>query len=185
MQTQLIDQLITYTGRELRSHWIYEQTGVLGDALVAFIGPCNVTTAHMVDLEDVRHNRPIYSQVMLHFIGEFFSKSLTETILLQRLLISQVQQQLMGSCQNLQIIRTGNDLYEGEAKLTVSIASASPISTLLHAGLNIVSEGTPVLTKGLRDYNLEPLEFARTLLSAFKQEYESLQRDRCKVKPTS
>ncbi len=185
MQIQLIDQEMTYNGTQLRSHWIYETTGQLGDALVAFIGPCDVTLEHMVDLEDVRQEKPIASRSMLHFIGEFYKLPLSETILLQRLLISQIQQRLTEQKKEFSLVRTGNDLYDGENKLTVSIATASPVSTLLHAGINIVSEGTPVPTRGLADYQVEALPFARQILTDFQKEYESIKRDLAKVRPVT
>ena len=57
MQTQFIDQPIDYDGTQLRSHWIYETTGHLGESLVAFSGGCDVSIEHLVDLEDARHDR--------------------------------------------------------------------------------------------------------------------------------
>ncbi len=178
MRVQLIDNEITYDGSQLRSHWIYEKTGQLGDALVAFVGACDVSLERMVDLEDVRHQRPIASQRMLHFIGEFFNNDLPQTILLQRLLVSLIQQRIQAPLR-----RTGNDLYEGDDKLTVSIATASQVSTLLHAGINISSQGTPVPTRGLADYKIDPISFAQDVLADFKQEFESISRDISKVRP--
>jgi uncharacterized protein len=187
MKTYFIDKAITYDGTQLRSHWIYENTELLADALVAFIGPCDVSLDHMVDLEDVRNKRPIYSQSMLHFMGEFYRSSLAETILLQRLLISQVQEGLMNHLRArqaapLQVNRIGNDLYEGDKKISVSVATTSPTSTLIHAGINIISDGTPVLTKGLADFDIEPIGFADKILNSFKTEFESLERDLAKVR---
>lgn len=184
MQTLFIDKPIPYTGTQLRSHWIYETTGQLGDALVAFCGACDVSTDHLVDLEDARNDRPIASRSMLHLIGEFYGVTLKETILLQRLLISLIQQRITIHVGG-QLQRTGNDLYEGEKKLTVSIATASPVSTLLHAGINIESEGTPVPTKGLADYGIEPTEFAGHVLADFSKEYQSVHRDMAKVRSVS
>lgn len=182
MQTKFLDKEITYDGTQLRSHWNYEVADMLGDALVAFLGPCHVDVSHLVDLEDARHERIIKSRSMLHFIGEFFDRSLNETILLQRLLICQLQQRLMREKDGMSLRRSGNDLYDGEFKLTVSIATSSPVSTLIHAAINIISEGTPVPTKGLRDYGIEPKAFARHLLADFAEEWGSLQRDRAKVR---
>ncbi len=182
MDIRLIDTQIDYDGTQLRPHWIYETQGLMGDALVAFQGSCDVDLEHMVDLEDVRQEAPIASRSMLHFIGEFFELSLRETILLQRLLITLLQQRVGAYC-NTPLHRTGNDLYESDKKLTVSIATASPVSTLIHAGINIESEGTPVPTKGLNDYGIEPVSFAEQILEDFKQEFESVRRDLAKVKP--
>jgi len=178
MNIQFIDTQIDYSGTQLRSHWIYETTEQLGDSLVAFVGACDVNVDHLVDLEDARQDRPIASRSMLHFIGEFYGVSLRETVLLQRLLISLIQQRIVGA----PLRRTGNDLYDGADKLTVSIATASPVSTLLHAGINIVSEGTPVPTKGLNDYGIEPIAFAQQILEDFRREVSGVQRDIAKVR---
>ena len=183
MQTRFLARQLTYDGTQLRSHFIYEQTGYLGNCLLSFAGPCHVAVDDLVDLDDARHGRFIKSQAMLHFIGEFFDRSLNETILLQRLLISQVQQRLMQSIDGFCPRRSGNDLYDDEFKLSVSIATCSPVSTLIHAGINISSAGTPVPTKGLSDYGLEPQPFAERILADFQEEYAGLQRDRTKVRP--
>lgn len=186
MKTHFIDTQINYDGTQLKSHWIYDVTGDLGDSLVAFVGACDVNVDHLVDLEDARNNRPIASRSMLHFIAEFFDGSLKETILLQRLLISLLQQRItdrVGAQLISPLQRIGNDLYENDKKLTVSIATASPVSTLIHAGINISSEGTPVPTKGLSDYGIEPIEFAQEILADFMKEYTSVLRDLAKVRP--
>lgn len=185
MHIHFLDKRINYNGTQLHSHWIFESTGILGDSLVGFVGACDVGVENLVDLEDVRNEQPIFSQSMLHFIGEFFDISLKETVLLQRLLISLIQQRLkesVGAQFIAPIIRMGNDLYERDLKLTVSIATASPVSTLIHAGINIKSERTPVPTKGLNDYGIEPIVLAEQILDDFKEEFESIQRDLAKVR---
>ncbi len=182
MKILWLETEITYDGNQLRPHWIYKNHGLLGDACVAFIGPCELPIEKMVDLEDVTHHRPIHSQKMLHFIAEFFHTDLEKTILLQRNLVSLAQQEIVFRTKNSQLIRGGNDLYEEGAKLSVSIATATPISTLIHFGINILKEGTPVPTKGLADYQIEPITFAKSLLETFKNEVETLAIHRAKVR---
>lgn len=176
---------LVYDGSQLKPHWIFKNFGIQGDAVVAFAGGCDVAVERMVDLADVRDNKPIFSRNMLHFVGEFFDWDLTRTILTQRLLVSLVQQELMFRIEKSgkpSIVRGGNDLYDDGAKLSVSIATASPISTLLHFGINIVSEGTPVKTKGLEDYKIDPVSFARALLESFRDEIETVRQARAKVR---
>ena len=73
MQTKYITaQQITYDGHQLAPHWIYRNFDILGDAIVAFVGPCKVDLSEMVDIEDVKAEAPIYSPLMLHCIAEFF-----------------------------------------------------------------------------------------------------------------
>jgi len=176
------DQPIDYDGSQLKSHWIFQNFGILGDAAVAFCGACDVTIEKMVDLADVRDNKPIFSKSMLHVIAEFFDSDLTRTILTQRLLVSLAQQELIFRIQKPAVVRGGNDLYDDGAKLSVSIATASPVSTLVHFGINIVSEGTPVKTKGLADYKIDPADFARGLLESFCNEIQTVSEARAKVR---
>lgn len=183
MHIKFVEQAILYDGSQLVPHWIYKTFGLMGNALVAFRGGCHVPLEKMVDLADVREKKNIFSHEMLHFVGEFFDQDLTKTILLQRLLVSLAQQEIMFRSRNSLIVRGGNDLYEGDAKLSVSIATASPVSTLLHFGINLTSHGTPVKTKGLNDYKIEVEPFAKALLESFKNEFESLSVARSKVKP--
>lgn len=182
MQTKFIDQKIDYDGSQLAPHWIYKTFGLLGDAVVSFQGRCDVRLDKMVDQVDVKENQPIFSEEMLHFVGEFFDTDLTKTILLERLLVSLAQQEIVFRSKKQTIVRGGNDLYDGDAKLSVAIATASPVSTLIHFGINISSKGTPVKTKGLNDYGIEPIPFAQALLESFRNELATLMEARSKVK---
>ncbi|MBI3540603.1 MAG: DUF366 family protein, partial [Deltaproteobacteria bacterium] len=145
-------------------------------------GSCDVPIEKMVDQVDVKENKPIFSEEMLHFVGEFFDLDLEKTILLGRLLVSLSQQEINFRNPKARVIRGGNDLYDMDAKLSVSIATASPVSTLLHFGINISSQGTPVKTKGLADYEIDPNSFASALLESFKNEYQTFKEARSKVR---
>lgn len=185
MLIKYLDQRIDYDGSQLAPHWIYKTCGLLGDAVVAFRGGCQVPLEKMVDQVDVREGKPIFSAEMLHFVGEFFETDLVKTILLERLLVSLAQQEIIFRSRSRGspfIIRGGNDLYDGEAKLSVAIATASTLSTLLHFGINIRSHGTPVKTKGLSDYGIEPESFAKTVLESFRHEVATLSEARAKVR---
>ena len=103
------EEKITYDGTQLRPHWILEQFDIQGHAMVAFEGPAEVTLDHMVDIEDVKKKAPIYSPLMLHFLGEWFIDSLDTGILLQHLFIAEIYESLFEKgIQNLQ--RKGNDI---------------------------------------------------------------------------
>ncbi|MBI1909551.1 MAG: DUF366 family protein [Deltaproteobacteria bacterium] len=183
MKIKFLEQRIDYNGSQLKSHWIFQNSGILGNAAVAFIGHCAVDPEHMVDLVDLKEGKKIASDEMLHFLVELFDTTLDQTIVLQRLLVSLAQQEILFRLQKPVVVRAGNDLYEGDAKLSVSIATSSPVSTLIHYGLNISSANTPVKTKGLNDYQIDPVPFAKTLLETFRHEVESLKEARAKVKP--
>jgi len=181
MHTFLMEQTQNYTGRELSSHWIYSQTGLAGNALLAFRGPCQVNLTDLVDLADVRANAPIYSENMLHFLLEHFQADLCSMVLRQRLLTCLIQSAFHQTGQT-QVQRQGDDLYDGPAKLSVSIATVSPVSGLIHFGINLSSHNTPVLTKGLDDYGINWQTFAQNILNAYQAEEQSVQQALVKVR---
>ena len=149
MKTKFIDEEIKYIGSQLAPHWIYRNFNIQGDAIVAFAGECDVNLAEMVDIEDVINNEPIYSKNMLSFISEQFGITLTEGVFRQRLLICIIKELLEE--RGIFVIRRGDDLIIDGGKLSVSIATKSITSVLIHTGLNIISEGAPVKASGLTD----------------------------------
>ncbi|MFO7946209.1 MAG: DUF366 family protein [Armatimonadota bacterium] len=181
-QVLSLEQPRTYTGRELRSLWIYETFGVAGNALVAFIGPCEVMTENLVDAEDRREGTTIRAARMLHFIIEHFDDSLAAAVLRQRLFITSIRDALQSLVPTASLRRDGDDLYVGEAKLTVSIATKSPVSTLIHLGVNIDPTGAPVEACGLGQWDVNVEELAATLTAAYVEEMEAVQFATTKVR---
>lgn len=182
LQTKFIEKEIPYTGAELRSHFIYDQFDILGDAAVAFIGSAKVDLNQMVDLEDVKQKKPIYSEKMVHFLIEHFETNLKQMVFCQRMLIALMLEEILKRTKKLSLRRAGDDLFDNEAKLTVSIATATPVSSVIHTGINISSRNTPVLTKGLEDYSIDPKDFAETILQSYQREIVSIQKAVCKVR---
>ena len=184
LRTLFVPDEMQYTGEQLRSLWAFERFDLLGDCAVAFIGPCDVQPRHMKDAEDLKASARIYSERMLHFIVEHFDADLDRAVLRQRLLIALMAENLnrrLGG--EPPVRRVGADLYDGIYKLTVSIASVSPVSALIHAGVNISSRNTPVPTRGLDDYGVNAREFGEETLAAYAQECALAHRSRCKVRP--
>lgn len=173
---------INYDGSQLRSHWVFETFSLTGDACVAFIGGCDVSLEHMVDLVDKQAKCKIFSKKMLHFIIERFNDNLDNAILHQRLFVSIIAETLKSFNKEIIVERRGNDLYDKDAKINVSIATASPVSTLIHVGVNIESNGTPVKTKGLNDYKIDPNKFAEAVLKRYNDEVEGIKVARSKVR---
>ena len=182
MNCLFIDKRIDYTGRQLRSHYIYEQFGVTGDAIIAFCGTCDVEREAMVDVEDVIAQNKIYSDAMLHFLVEHFNTDLERIILRQMLLATIVHDCLIHAHGSIVVIRKGSDLYDNDAKLSVSVATVSPVSALIHFGINISSAHTPVITKGLEDYGIDPNQFARTVMEQYSRDHDTVDRVRSKVR---
>ena len=137
MKIKYIDEEVKYIGSQLAPHWIYKNYKLQGDAIVAFCGECEVKLTEMVDIEDVINNEPIYSKSMLSFITEQFNINLVEGVFRQRLLICIIKEEL--EKRGIFVVRNGDDLMINGAKLTVSIATKSHTSILIHTGINILS----------------------------------------------
>ncbi|MDO8494128.1 MAG: DUF366 family protein [Deltaproteobacteria bacterium] len=185
MNSAFLEKPFSYDGKQLRSRWIGQTADLQGDAIVSFIGKADVPIENMVDLEDVAANKPIYSEEMLHFIIEIFDKDLERMILRQRLLIAIIMEELKYFPQCQKIHRRGNDLYDEKNKLSVSIATSSPHSCLIHTGINISSRNTPLATKGLNDYDIEPRTFAEAVMKRFCEELKGIRHAQTKVRTVS
>lgn len=174
MQTEFIDKEIKYEGFQLSPHWIYKNFNIQGDATIAFTGECDVKLEEMVDIEDVINNEPIYSKSMLHFISEQFNIGLVEGVLRQRLLICKIKETL--EKRGFNISRNGDDLFYNDKKLTVSIATKSATSVLIHTGINIISSGAPVMASGLtEDMGITDIkELAYDVISEYASELNDI-----------
>jgi len=181
VQTLFIDKEIKYIGSQLRPHWIYENFHVLGDAIAAFCGEVDVKIDEMVDIEDVINNEPIYSKKMLNFIIEQFDIDLTSIVLAQRLFISIIKEVLEEY--GISVKRCGDDLFYDNRKLSVSIATKSITSCLIHTGLNIIKEGAPICASDLSEMGISNIkELALKIMDKYKQEYESIKLATYKVR---
>ena len=174
MKTEFLKQNIKYVGTQLAPHWIYKNFKIQGDTVVAFIGECEVKLTEMVDIEDVINNEPIYSKSMLSFISEQFNVSLIEGVFRQRLLICIIKEAL--EKRGFKITRDGDDLFYENKKLSVSIATKSQTSVLIHTGLNILSQGAPIEVSGLSsELHITDIEgFAQEVLENYKNELDDI-----------
>lgn len=182
---------IEYDGSQLRSLWAYANADVQGDSIVFFRGPCSVSEEYMVDMENKKENAIISSPEMLHFIVEYFGCDIDRIVLLQRLLVSVVIETLRYSTfDDVELEREFDNIYayvsdeEERGKLSVSVATVSPISGLMHLGLNVTSKGTPVRTAGLEELGVEDVDkFAVEVARRFIEEMKDLKADVSKVRP--
>lgn len=182
MITKYINKKITYTGRELSSLYAYKNFNVQGDSVIAFCGPCQVNIEHLVDQEDVKAKAHIYSQEMVHFIVEKFNLDLEEGIFRQRLYIAIIKEIIEEFSPKLKIIRSGNDLFINKKKLSVSIATLSPVSTLIHIGVNVISKDTPVPAIGLKDLKIAKETFIGQVFKKIEWEENHILQARSKVR---
>ncbi len=181
MKSIFIDKEITYTGRELSPHWIYKNFNIEGSAAIAFIGPVKVDLSEMVDIEDVINNEPISSDKMLNFIIEDFEIGLYHMVALQRLFICIIKEVLEEH--NIFVKRDGDDLFYKERKLSVSIATKSITSSLIHTALNIVSTGAPIEVSSLEEMGIADIKaFALEILKKFTDETDDMNFAKSKVR---
>lgn len=184
MRFLLVREGIAYDGSQLSSLWAFREFGVQGDSIVAFRGPCTVKREALVDLADYRAGSFIYSPDMLHFIAEHFENDLEKAVLRQRLLAVIIKEALEEGL-DCKVTRRGDDLFAGEEKLSVSIATATPVSVMIHFGLNIDATGAPVpaaglLSLGWPEGGIFPL--AERVLAAYAEETAEVRLARCKVR---
>ena len=182
MNTKFVEENIKYIGSQLAPHWIYKKFGMQGDSIVAFIGECKVDLSEMVDIEDVINQEPIYSKQMLSFITEQFGISLSEGVCRQRLLMCIIKELLEE--RGIFVVRDGDDLLIDNRKLSVSIATKSITSVLMHTGLNILSEGAPVSASGLTsELGITDIkEFALEVMQRYSEEITDIMYATTKVR---
>ncbi|RZA04613.1 MAG: DUF366 family protein [Proteobacteria bacterium] len=184
--TKVLPGEIAYSGHELSPHWIAKQTGVFASSIVAFRGPCDVATGEMVDMEDRLQELRIEAKEMVHFLGEWFEGDLNLAIARQLLFIAGFGE-ILGTLlpSGLRLHRKGNDLYvlgEGEPrKLSVSIVTTTPVSSLFHFGVNVDASGAPVRAVGLNELGIDVDALVKQTLELWAREWASMAKARCKV----
>lgn len=185
MEKIFIKDEICYTGKELAPHWIYKNHKLQGDAMASFIGECEVKLDSMVDIADVIDESPIYSKKMVHLIVEHFNMGLIEGVVRQRLLIAIAKDVIASRLPNPNVlVRTGDDLYYQNKKLSVSIATKSLTSVLIHLGINILSENAPVQAAGLKsELNIDDIEsIINDIMNNYCKETDEILKASCKVR---
>jgi len=181
LRTINISKTIKYDGSQLKPHWVYKNTNTIGDVAISFVGACDIPYKYMVDLEDFINKDKIYSNKMLHFIIELFNKDIYFGVLFQSCVVSEIQNELLKK--NIKIEKKGDDLFLKDKKLSISIATISAVSCLIHIGINIESKNTPVKTISLNDLKIDSKIFSKSILKRIEKEYERIILASSKVKP--
>ena len=186
-----------YDGSQLQPLHNYLKHGILGDSVVSWAGACEIKSQNMVDGEDLRSGAKIAGDFMLHFILELFQYPLSGAVALQRLMgeilidricknsdrKSMVSQSEDTNFNDFQFKRVGDDIYCSQKKLNISVATCSGISSLIHFGVNLTNEGTPVPTCCLADFGIvDGKEFALGFMETLKREFEGMRRAEMKVR---
>ena len=186
MRFTFLSEPLDYDGSQLRSGFAAGESG--GDALVAFVGACRVEGEALVDLEDRAAGERIIAAEMLHFIAEHPGADLEVTTLRQRLLVESARLAAEEAAEKasgspVRLVRRGDDIFAGEGKLSVSVATVSPRGGLIHLGVNIDAAGAPVRTASLAELGIEPRGFAAEVARRYNDELESVRHACGKVRP--
>ncbi|WP_010479167.1 DUF366 family protein [Thermococcus zilligii] len=175
---------IDYDGSAIRSHWAYRNFGILGNSLVVFRGKCDVRVEEMIDIEDLRQSKEIKSDDMVHYIIEVFD--LVNALFastLQKLFIAKLCEVL--EQYGVKTGRKGDDIYVNGRKLSISIATVSPVSVKIHIGINVEAKGIPagVDAIGLKELGIMDIEdFMERTGKALVAEFEKVKKDSLKVR---
>ena len=81
----------------------------------------------------------------------------------------------------MNMYRSGDDLYYKDQKLSISIATVSPVSAMIHFALNLNNEGTPVKTLSFEDLKVPPETFLETFSREFIKEITTMEEATKKV----
>jgi hypothetical protein len=176
MDWAFLDKELEYDGSQLKSLWAFRELGIKEDSIISFIGPCNVRNELMIDMEDSIQGEQIYSPKMLHFIVEHFDEVSMRLICARQRLLVCITKEVIGK----DIVRDGNDLYWNGKKLSVSIASVSPVSAKIHFGINIESDKYASLSE-MGYENVE--ELAIEICRRYALEIEDIEGDIRKTRP--
>jgi hypothetical protein len=104
-------------------------------------------------------------------------------VALQRLFASIVQSYIQEKTEfRFLLRRDGDDIFWEDKKLSISIATSSPRSTMIHFAVNISNEGTPVKTCALEDFSLDSTVVAKNIMDLFVSEFHGIQEATWKVK---
>lgn len=178
------DRKINYDGSAIKSHWAYRNFGVLGNSIVVFRGKCDVKVEEMIDIEDLRQKKEIKSDDMVHYIIEVFEyPNVLLASALQKLFIAKLCE-LLGEY-GIKTFRKGDDIYVNGRKLSISIATVSPVSIKIHIGINVEAKGIPkgVNAIGLKELGiLDVSDFMEKSGKALAEEFTKVKKDSLKVR---
>ncbi len=149
------------------------------DWIIGFVGKCNVSD-HLVDLEDSLNNDFIVSDNMLQFIAQIFNIDLLTAVLYQRLFMRILADEI-SKIDNREIKVKGDDIFLGDKKLSVSIATLGVNSCLFHFGINLNTSNIPTFATSISLPESKILSFVNSFFSNLTQEYLSIQKSTRKV----
>ncbi|MGB8656933.1 MAG: DUF366 family protein [Candidatus Zixiibacteriota bacterium] len=168
MRSLFVKEEILFTGEQLTSFWAFRNYDIPGDNIVAFIGPCEIDEKYIIGIDHFKKKTQIKSERMLHFLVEHFDLDLEKAILKQKLLVDILKDKLNHRLKGDVLQRWGDDLFDTDFKLTVSATVRTSVSTKIHLGINVSSQNTPVKTKGLEDYGIDPRDVSQAVMDQYR-----------------
>ena len=184
MRLIVLERELLYDGTQLSTAFVDEHAPGGEDVGLFFCGPADVQRENLVDLEDAEAGAFIYSPFMAHALLEHRGLELVEAVWRQRLLVHLAGRWIEGRCGARVEVR-GDDLFVHGGKLSVSVATRSPRGALIHLGVNVETEGAPVVAVGLRDLRIPPHEFLAAVARLYSDEVVSVAHAAGKVRPVS
>lgn len=182
MHTFWCDERIAYDGSQLRAHWVLARFDIAGDACIGFRGPCRVRPDEIADLADI-DGPGIAGDDLVHFVWESFAEpDLLLAVHRQRLLAVIAAEALTRLGATASVRRTGDDLWLGDRKLSISVATRTPVSAVLHFAVNATPGGAPVATATLAELGVEPRQFGEQVLADLAAELRSICEARAQVR---
>ena len=182
MRSLFIRDEILFTGEQLTSFWAYKNYDILGDNIVTFIGPCRVDQKFIIGIDHFKKKTQIKSERMLHFLVEHFDLDLERAILRQKLLVDILKDKLNHRLKGDVLQRWGNDLFDGDFKLTVSATVRTSVSTKTHLGINISSQNAPVKARGLEDYGVDPDDISQAVMDQYRLDMRLIAQRLCRTR---
>ncbi len=186
MKSYFIEKEFAYDGSQLRSLFAYLDHKVQGTSIVSWVGACDISIEHMIDGEDLLAGETIAGARMVHFIIERFETQLFGAVALQRLMAAIVMEVCRTHVGDDEIAahfsRDGDDIFYGDGKLSISIATLTPVSALIHFAVNVTNEGTPVKTAALKEFGYDAKDFAHDVMTRVVTEVESIETATVKVR---
>lgn len=201
VSSKVIDnEEIVYKGIQLTPMFVYNKTKGVAN-IVFFRGPMVVDTFNMVDAEDAVNNSSIRSRDAINILAELPFVDLVGGVALQRIMIRKIVDVLQNAVSGVHWSIEGDDIKfrvfpipAGQKpeykKLSVSIATKTPTSVLIHIGINITAgPNAPSFAGSLTDmsdtykHDAEIYNLMRNMADAITIELNDIYEASMKVLP--
>ncbi len=186
MKYKIIREEIAMHGQEeMKAHWAYKKFDLVGDSIVAFVGPMKVQHENMIDIRywGGKKKGEIFSEKMLHFIVEHFDPDTEKAILKQYMLLTILEEKLENRLDKHIIIRWKDDLFDEDKKLTVSAVTNTLVSTKIHLGINVSEKNLPTKTRSLEYYNIDPFDLAEPVIDQYRVQHKEIKEKLFMISP--